>query len=150
MADRNQIKQVFFNVTKNAMEAMRPGGSLRIRAREDDDSVFLLFGDSGLAFTALPYPEQRAEMNKILQEHFAVADLMRQHAGELALCFARGDEPGIDANEPAGECGGIDLVVLHDEELEPEFAVVLLKMKNHNIKHLFKTLIATNQNFIFY
>lgn len=47
MADRNQLKQVFFNITKNAMEAMRPGGRLHIKSRADDDSVFLLFGDSG-------------------------------------------------------------------------------------------------------
>ena len=47
MADRGQIKQVFFNLTKNALEAMQPGGNLKIRSRADDDSVFLLFGDSG-------------------------------------------------------------------------------------------------------
>ncbi|MES2695906.1 MAG: ATP-binding protein [Verrucomicrobiota bacterium] len=47
LADRNQIKQVFFNITKNAMEAMRPGGKLAIKSRADDDSVFLLFADSG-------------------------------------------------------------------------------------------------------
>ena len=47
MADRNQIKQVFFNITKNAMESMQPGGRLVVRSRADDDSVYLLFGDSG-------------------------------------------------------------------------------------------------------
>ena len=47
MADRNQLKQVFFNVLKNAMEAMAPGGRLHVVARSDDASVYLLFGDTG-------------------------------------------------------------------------------------------------------
>ncbi len=47
MADQNQIKQVFFNITKNAMEAMKPGGHLRIAARSDDEFVHLKFGDTG-------------------------------------------------------------------------------------------------------
>jgi PAS domain S-box-containing protein len=47
MADRNQLKQVFFNVIKNAMEAMEPGGELHLKTRADEDSVYLLFGDTG-------------------------------------------------------------------------------------------------------
>lgn len=47
MADRNQLKQVFYNVIKNAMEAMEPGGQLHLKSRTDDDSVYLLIGDNG-------------------------------------------------------------------------------------------------------
>jgi signal transduction histidine kinase len=38
---------VFFNLVKNAMEAMAPGGKLGIRVRADDDSVFVLIADTG-------------------------------------------------------------------------------------------------------
>ncbi len=34
--DRNQIKQVFFNIIKNARQAMKSGGIIRIRAFADD------------------------------------------------------------------------------------------------------------------
>jgi two-component system, sporulation sensor kinase E len=47
MADRNQLKQVFFNLIKNAMEAMTTGGKLAIRVRADDDSVFVRIADTG-------------------------------------------------------------------------------------------------------
>lgn len=90
MADRNQIKQVFFNVTKNAMEAMRPGGSLRIRAREDDDSVFLLFGDSGSGI-------KQEDLTKLFQPYHTTKSgghglglmiarqIMREHGGQIGL-----------------------------------------------------------------
>ncbi|MBB6678657.1 ATP-binding protein [Cohnella lubricantis] len=43
----NQIKQVFINVIKNAIEAMIDGGAIRIQMGREDDSVRIRISDEG-------------------------------------------------------------------------------------------------------
>lgn len=45
--DKNQIEQVFFNLIKNALEAMKDGGNITIRISSDDESVTVALQDSG-------------------------------------------------------------------------------------------------------
>lgn len=90
LADRNQIKQVFFNITKNAMEAMRPGGRFKIRSRVDDDYVYLLFGDSGSGI-------KQEDMVRLFQPYHTTKvgghglglmiaqRIMRDHGGQIGL-----------------------------------------------------------------
>jgi PAS domain S-box-containing protein len=90
MADRNQVKQVFFNLTKNAMEAMQPGGRLRIKSRADDDSVYLLFGDSGSGI-------RQEDLVKLFQPYHTTKEgghglglmivqrIMRAHGGQVGV-----------------------------------------------------------------
>ncbi|HSY53792.1 MAG TPA: ATP-binding protein [Opitutaceae bacterium] len=90
MADRSQLKQVFFNLIKNATEAMVPGGRLRIAARTDDDSVFLAFGDSGAGIR----PE---DLVRLFQPYYTtkpgghglglmiVQRIMREHGGHVGI-----------------------------------------------------------------
>lgn len=90
MGDRNQLKQVFFNITKNAMEAMQPGGRLKIRARADDDSVFLLFADTGsgikqedLIRLFQPYHTTKAGGHGL---GLMIAQrIMREHGGQIGV-----------------------------------------------------------------
>jgi signal transduction histidine kinase len=48
LADGDQIKQVFFNIIKNAMEAMVRRKCLSISVGSDDDFVILKFADTGM------------------------------------------------------------------------------------------------------
>lgn len=45
--DRGQMEQVFFNMMKNALEAMKDGGELSIEIVHDDTTVSVSFRDSG-------------------------------------------------------------------------------------------------------
>ncbi len=90
MADRGQLKQVFFNITKNAMEAMEPGGRLKIRSWADDESVYLLFGDSGSGI-------RQEDLVKLFQPYHTtkrgghglglmiVQRIMRAHGGQVGV-----------------------------------------------------------------
>ncbi len=90
MADRNQVKQVFFNLIANAVEAMQPGGHLRIRSRTDDENVYLLFGDSGVGI-------KQEDLVRLFQPYHTtkpgghglglmiVQRIMREHGGQIGL-----------------------------------------------------------------
>lgn len=49
--DRDLIEQVFFNIVKNALEAMKDGASLAIELSSDDRDVFVAFRDTGEGMT---------------------------------------------------------------------------------------------------
>jgi signal transduction histidine kinase len=90
LADRQQLKQVFFNVIKNAMEAMTRGGRLRIEARSDDAWAYLAFADSGVGIA----PE---DLPRVFQPYFStkggghglgmmiVQRILRGHGGQIGL-----------------------------------------------------------------
>ncbi len=90
LADRQQLKQVFFNVIKNAMEAMTRGGRLRIEARGDDAWAYLAFTDTGVGIA----PE---DLPRVFQPYFStkggghglgmmiVQRILRGHGGQIGL-----------------------------------------------------------------
>jgi signal transduction histidine kinase len=46
-ADETQLKQVFMNLVKNALDAMPNGGTLRIHLQQIDDFAQIEIGDTG-------------------------------------------------------------------------------------------------------
>ena len=90
LGDRGQIKQVFFNLIKNAMEAMSDSGQLKIRARSDNEQVYLQFIDNGSGIS-------QTDMPKIFDAYYTTKDsghglgmmivqrILRDHGGQIAV-----------------------------------------------------------------
>jgi two-component system, sporulation sensor kinase E len=88
--DRNQIKQAFYNVIKNAFQAMKSSGLLRIRTDMDDHFVSVAFADTGGGIS-------QQNMSKIFEPYFTtkasgsglglliVRRIVREHGGEIDL-----------------------------------------------------------------
>lgn len=88
--DRDQIKQAFYNVIRNAIQAMRAGGILRIRVWPDETHVNVAFADTGGGIS----PEN---ISRIFEPYFTtksggsglglliVRRIVRAHGGEVVL-----------------------------------------------------------------
>lgn len=90
IADPQQVKQVFFNIVKNAMEAMDCGGLLAITTTADDDYLVLHFADNGVGI-------DEETMGHILEPYYTtkptghglgmmiVQRIMRAHGGQMSM-----------------------------------------------------------------
>ncbi len=88
--DRDQMKQVFYNVIKNGFEAMKRRGILRIRTDLDQTHVSVSFTDTGGGMS----PES---LGRVFEPYFTtktsgsglglliVRRIVREHGGEMAL-----------------------------------------------------------------
>ncbi len=96
-ADRDQIKQVFFNVSKNSIQAMEPGGELKITARADGDYVYIYFADTGKGID----PESMA---RLFQPYFTTK--LGGHGLGMMICQRimrdHGGQIGVDSREGKG------------------------------------------------
>jgi nitrogen fixation/metabolism regulation signal transduction histidine kinase len=93
--DRDQMKQAFYNVIKNSLEAMQRHGALRIETDLDDTHVVIRFVDSGGGMS----PEN---LSRAFEPYFTtkvsgsglglliVRRIVREHGGELSIESSQG------------------------------------------------------------
>jgi two-component system, sporulation sensor kinase E len=90
LGDADQLKQAFYNLIKNAVQAMRGGGQLQITCSVRPDFLDIHFADSGDGISA-------AQMARILDPYYTtkpegtglglliVERVVRGHGGELGI-----------------------------------------------------------------
>ena len=90
LLDRAQLKQAFYNVIKNALQAMRSGGILRIRTEANPTHVIVSFIDSGHGIA----PE---EIGQLFEPYFTTKEngtglglmivqrIVREHGGTIEV-----------------------------------------------------------------
>src|ERR1700730_1333944 len=88
--DRDQMKQAFYNVIKNSLEAIKRRGILRIRTDKDDSHVLISFTDTGGGISA-------ENLSRVFEPYFTtkssgtglglliVRRIVREHGGELSI-----------------------------------------------------------------
>ncbi len=88
--DAAQMKQAFFNIVKNALEAMRAGGILRVRTAADDSHLIVSFIDTGAGIA----PEQVGRLFEPYQTTkikgsglglMIVQRIVREHGGTIEI-----------------------------------------------------------------
>ena len=90
MADRDRLKQAFYNLIKNAMQAMHTGGILHISTTLTNTHIIVAFADNGTGIA----PEN---LNRLNEPYFTtkptgsglglliVRRIIQEHGGELQL-----------------------------------------------------------------
>jgi signal transduction histidine kinase len=93
--DRDQMKQAFYNLIKNSLEAMKRRGILRIRSNMDDTHVLVRFTDTGGGISA-------ENLSHVFEPYFStkaagsglglliVRRIVREHGGELSVQSTEG------------------------------------------------------------
>ena len=93
--DRDQMKQAFYNVIKNSIQAMKRRGTLRIRTDRDDTHALISFIDTGSGMSA-------ENLGRVFEPYFTtkpsgtglglliVRRIVREHGGELSIESSEG------------------------------------------------------------
>jgi signal transduction histidine kinase len=97
LGDRDQLKQAFYNIIKNAHEAMQAGGVIKVRTLHDDDCVYVQIGDTGAGIA-------EGDLGKVFQPYYTT----RKGGSGLGLMIverivrAHGGSVGIDSRPGRG------------------------------------------------
>lgn len=105
IADPDQISQIFWNLSRNALRAMPQGGTLEVEGRLDDDRYLIRFSDTGCGMSE----EERDKMFHPFHSFFdggsgigmaIVYRIVQEHGGRLHVESRPGQGTAITVELP--------------------------------------------------
>ena len=105
--DANQLKQAFYNLIKNAVQAMGTGGNLTIRSDLSDYDALVSFEDSGKGMDAKTVAAMHDPWFTTRQSGtglgmMIVRRIVREHGGELSIESSPGKGTRVTITLPRG------------------------------------------------
>ena len=106
IGDADQIRQVFWNLARNAFQAMPNGGTLAVRTVVDNGAYNIIFADSGRGMTA-------ADLQRLFQPFrtnfpsgtglgMAISyRIVQEHGGKIEVATREGEGTAITVSLPA-------------------------------------------------
>ncbi|QSR87509.1 PAS domain-containing protein [Candidatus Methylacidiphilum infernorum] len=107
-ADRNQLKQAFYNILKNSIEAVGKNGIIKISTHADDSFLIVSFQDNGTGIT-------QEAMSHLFKPYFTtkssgtglglliVRRIIRDHGGEVQIESQKGKGTTVKILLPRAE-----------------------------------------------
>ncbi len=123
--DRDQIKQAFFNLIKNAFQAMPDGGSLQISLHSSDQFLAVAFQDSGVGID----PD---DLGRIFEPYHTtkstgsglglmiVQRIVQEHGGHIELMSKQNEGTRFTIYLPLAERRMRLLTAADDDDVEPK------------------------------
>ncbi len=103
-ASKNQLRQVFLNMFKNAGDAMPDGGTLTVKTCTRDDEIVVEITDTGVGI-------KEGDINKIFDAFFTTKSSVKGVGLGLSVCYGFIIEHGGDINVTSKEGGGTTFII---------------------------------------
>jgi PAS domain S-box-containing protein len=98
-ASKNQLRQVFLNIFKNAGDAMPDGGTLTVKTSGKDEEIVVEISDTGVGI-------EKENLNKIFDAFFTTKSSVKGVGLGLSVCYGfiieHGGDISVESQEDAG------------------------------------------------
>ncbi len=112
-ASRNQLRQVFINIFKNAGDAMPKGGTLTVKTRAENGEIVIEITDTGLGI-------KKENLNKIFDAFFTTKSSVKGVGLGLSVCYGFIVEHGGTINVTSEEGAGANFTITLPVHIPPQ------------------------------